>query len=183
MTSRIGWAVVVAACAAAAGCAGNAGGLRSRAGTGDVAFRLVWEGLSDLDLMVEDPSGACIAYGTRKSPSGGILDIDCNGSTESTCDHPIENTFWPPATAPAGNYRFWVHAHTVIPATDPLPFELQLLRGKQVAWALQGVIKDVGGFQGPFVYSYPAGAMAPPAGPAVEPCGIFRYAPPEEEGD
>jgi len=33
------------------------------AGTRDIAFRLVWDGQSDLDLYVEDPAGTCICGG------------------------------------------------------------------------------------------------------------------------
>lgn len=62
---------------AAGGCSAH-----REAGTGDVAFRLVWDGGSDLDLVVEDPAGGCIFYGQRTSELGGILDVDCNAGTD-----------------------------------------------------------------------------------------------------
>ena len=152
-----------------------------KAGTGDVAFRLTWEGLSDLDLMVLDPAGDCIAYGSRRSKSGGVLDIDCNFGTESMCEHPIENIFWPKGAAPAGEYLFWVHAHTLIPAGTPLVFRLQLLRGKEVFWSQDRSIHDADEFQGPFVYSFPAGeGVALVEGSHVRPpCGAFYFSPAE----
>ena len=162
-----------------AGCSGH----RLKPGTGDVAFRLLWNGLSDLDLMVQDPSGTCIAYGNRQSPSGGVLDIDCNGSTESTCEHPIENVFWPAQTAPAGDYLFWVHAHNVAPAGASLNLRLQLLRGKEVFWIHESTFHEPDESRGPFVYSFPAGkAAALLQGDSLPPpCGAVIFVLDEDE--
>ncbi|HKV11848.1 MAG TPA: hypothetical protein VJ725_27125 [Thermoanaerobaculia bacterium] len=137
------------------GCSAN----HRRAGTGDVAFRLTWEGLSDLDLIVEDPAGNCIFFYSRESPSGGILDVDCNAGTDFTCEHPIENVFWPKATAPAGSYTFWVHAHALIPDEAPLGFHVQVLRGNQVYWLNADVILDHEEVQGPYHYDFPSGKV------------------------
>lgn len=137
------------------GCSGNT----RRAGTGDVAFRLTWNGLSDLDLIVEDPSGDCIFFGRRESRSGGILDVDCNAGTDSTCEHPIENVFWPTSTAPAGGYTFWVHAHALIPAEAPLGFHLQILRGTEVFWLNADFVLDHEEVQGPYHFEFPAGTI------------------------
>jgi hypothetical protein len=141
-----------------AGCSAN----RPQAGTGDVAFRLVWEGISDLDLAVQDPSGECVAFISRHSKSGGVLDVDCNGGTGLLCERPIENVYWPANTAPAGDYRFWVRAHSLIPAESPLAFRLQLLRGKSVFWLHQGSLDKSDESYGPFVYTLPSGKVAGP---------------------
>jgi len=140
------------------GCSAN----RRRAGTGDVAFRLTWEGLSDLDLIVQDPSGACIFFGLRESQSGGVLDVDCNAGTDFTCERPIENVFWQPSTAPPGSYWIWVHAHALIPVEAPLPFRLQVLRGTEVAWINEDKVVDHEEVRGPYVYQFPGGTVTAP---------------------
>ena len=119
----------------AAGCSAT-----RRAGTGDVAFRLVWDGTSDLDLLVEDPGGTCIFWGRRESPLGGMLDVDCNAGTDRVCDHPIENVFWPTGAAPSGAYRVWVRAHALLPAEAPLAYQLQILHGTTVSWTHRGAM-------------------------------------------
>jgi hypothetical protein len=139
-----------------AGCAAN----RRQAGTGDVAFRLLWDGITDLDLFVQDPSGACIFFGNRQSQAGGILDVDCNGGSDFLCEVPIENIYWPSATAPAGEYLFWVHAHSLIPDEAPLAYRLQLLHGKEVFWLHTGTILNHEELHGPFVYRFPADKAA-----------------------
>lgn len=153
-------------------------------GTGDVAFRLSWEGLSDLDLKVQDPAGECISYVFRKAPSGGVLDIDCNGSYESTCDRPIENIFWPKSQAPAGEYLVWVEAHSIVPGGSRLPFRLQLLHGKEVFWSTEGALEVNEGVFGPFLYRFPGDKAATSfPGPVYPPpCGgVYLPHPPEEE--
>lgn len=126
-----------------------------RAGTGDVAFRLVWDGTSDLDLLVEDPGGTCIFWGRRTSDLGGVLDVDCNAGTDRICDHPIENVFWPTGKAPAGTYRVWVRAHALLPAEAPLPYALQVLHGTKVSWTHRGTMTELQETDGPFLYTFP----------------------------
>ena len=139
---------------AAAGCSAH-----RDAGTGDVAFRLTWRGLSDLDLFVEDPGGACVFFGNRQSTAGGMLDRDCSGGAQ-TCEHPIENVFWPAASAPAGVYQVWVHAHSLVPSESPLSYELQVLRGKTRVFEHRGTLHDHEELHGPFVHAFPAGRGA-----------------------
>jgi hypothetical protein len=161
-----------------AGCAEN----RRQAGTGDVAFRLTWDGLSDLDLIVQDPSCDCISYFVPLAPSGGVLDVDCNGGTDLMCELPIENVYWPVRTAPAGDYRIWVSAHAVIPAGDPVVFQLQVLRGREVAWRRKGTLHKSDELYGPFLYSFPAGKVAGPltgASAQLPQCAIMRFLPPD----
>lgn len=143
------------------------------AGFGDVAFRLAWEGISDLDLFVEDPAGECIFFGLRESGTGGILDIDCNAGTGRLCERPVENVYWPTATAPPGSYRFWVHAHSLVPVEAPLEFQLRLLVGTRTAWSLTETIEAHDEVVGPFRYRVPAGEVEgplPEAGRALPSC-------------
>lgn len=133
----------------AAGCSAH-----RRAGTGDVAFRLLWDGQSDLDLYVVDPTGDCIFFGDPSSATGGILDVDCNATPERLCAHPIENVFWPPGTAPAGTYTYWVRANSLLADEAPLPFELQLLRGSQVVWRHPGSVQSYGEAPGGFTLAF-----------------------------
>lgn len=125
------------------------------AGTGDVAFRLLWEGQSDLDLHVEDPAGEHISYSQRQVASGGRLDVDCNGGTERLCPLPIENVFWPERTAPAGTYRVWVQAHAVYPAEAPVACELLVLEGERVRIRAPGRLIANGDRLGPFTFTFP----------------------------
>lgn len=126
------------------------------AGTGDVAFRLLWHGRSDLDLHVEDPSGVHIFYGQRDAESGGRLDVDCNAGTGRLCPLPIENVFWPEGTAPPGSYRVWVRAHAVYPAEAPVDCELLLLEGERVRLRVPGRLIANGDRLGPFTFEFPA---------------------------
>jgi len=126
-----------------------------RAGTGDVAFRLLWEGSSDLDLYVVDPAGECIFLGNPGAASGGVLDVDCNATTERQCGQPIENVYWPPGAAPPGRYRFWARVFNLLPDETPLDFELQLLRGERVSWRHRGRAEERGALVGPFELDWP----------------------------
>lgn len=170
MKKRGGLVIVLAVQLLATGCSGN----RRQAGTGDVAFRLLWDGLSDLDLMVQEPSGECLSFWAYRSPSGGVLDVDCNGSTEKMCERPIENVFWPPSTAPAGDYKFWINAHSVVPGEAPISFELQILRGKEVVWTYKESMQEVDETQGPFVYHFPVGGAAVVQNAQAPVCGPFK---------
>jgi hypothetical protein len=133
-----------------------------QAGTGDIAFRLIWDGQSDLDLFVEDPAGACIFFGNRDSVTGGLLDVDCNAGSDQLCEHPVENVYWPEGTALPGAYMYWVEAHSLIPAEGPLAFELQLLRGTDVVWRHAGFLRATEEIAGPFEIDFAAGARVAP---------------------
>lgn len=137
-------------------------GYRRDAGSGDVAFRLAWNGLSDLDLFVEDPAGACIFFGQRRSDTGGILDVDCNSGTDRLCERPVENVFWPPGAAPEGPYRFWVHAHSLIPAESPLGLRISVLRGQRTAWSADLAVTRHEQLVGPFELEYPSNVVRGP---------------------
>ncbi|MCH9646714.1 MAG: hypothetical protein K0U98_00670 [Deltaproteobacteria bacterium] len=186
------------------GCSSN-----PRPGTGDLAFRLSWSGVSDMDLFVVDPAGDCIFYGDRSAESGGRLDIDCNRGTDFLCEKPLENVFWPKRGAPVGTFLFWVEAHALIPAEAPLSFELLLLKGKSIVWRHQGIATHHEQIEGPFSVGFPGdptsfptplqgpppncsttfyqlidGAIVPPPGVPVPgaPLPVVPSQPPREQG-
>ncbi|HEX3129186.1 MAG TPA: hypothetical protein VH394_17765 [Thermoanaerobaculia bacterium] len=162
------------ACFAVAACTAVSG--RRTAGTGDIAFRLVWDGQSDLDLYVEDPAATCIFFGQRDSTTGGLLDVDCNAGSDRVCEHPVENVYWPTGTAPAGTYLYWVEAHSLIPAEAPLRFELQLLRGPDLMWRHAGTLEETQQIVGPFQIAF--ATDRPPAPRPVDrqlpECPLYR---------
>ena len=136
------------------------------AGTGDVAFRLLWEGGSDLDLHVFDPYGEHLFYGHREAASGGRLDIDCNAGTGRLCPRPIENVFWSPGEAPEGEYRFWVRAYAMIPAEVPVEARLLVLEGETVVAERTAELRENGEVLGPFALEFTPGVGAGPVEPA-----------------
>jgi hypothetical protein len=168
---RTGRRALLAAALLAAGCSAH-----RTAGTGDVAFRLTWSGISDLDLLVEDPAGECIFFGHRESPTGGLLDVDCNAGARP-CPHPIENVYWPRTAAPAGRYRVWVEAHSLLPAETPVRFELQVLRGRTTTFRHVGFARENDEVHGAFVYTFPAGELTASAGASELPatCTARHY--------
>lgn len=119
----------------AAGCASM-----PRPGTGDIAFRLYWQGEEDLDLHVQEPSGASIYFMTRKTESGGELDVDCNSAPDRLCWSPIENVFWPVGKAAEGDYTYWVEVFEHPNAQPRIPYTLQVLRGQQVVHTEKGTL-------------------------------------------
>jgi hypothetical protein len=152
------------------------------AGTGDVAFRLIWDGSSDLDLYVVEPTGGCMFWGDRSVASGGLLDVDCNAEAERMCERPIKNVFWPVTAAPAGDYLFWVDVRTLIPSEQPLAFELQLLHGQRVVWRREGSAGLKGQIIGPYVHRYPLelSAMLSSFGDSAPDCRLKAPPPPSQ---
>ncbi|HSG39723.1 MAG TPA: hypothetical protein VLE27_08815 [Thermoanaerobaculia bacterium] len=151
-------------------------------GTGDIAFRLLWQGMSDLDLYVYDPAGNCVFFANPKSETGAILDIDCNGASDRVCESPIENVYWPASTAPAGTYTYWIQANSMVLTEGPVPFELQLLRGDRIVWSRKGSIQEQRGSVGPFAYAFAAGKSATPVEAAEQPaCTVYRFLSEDEE--
>jgi hypothetical protein len=132
--------LVFAVCAVlslwAAGCAS----MGHRPGTGDIAFRLYWQGEEDLDLHVQEPSGATINFQRRKAESGGELDVDCNSAADRICRTPVENIFWPVGKAAEGDYTYWVELFEHSGQQRTVPFTLQVLLGKQVVHSEKGTM-------------------------------------------
>lgn len=137
-------AVIAAIACAAAGCHPE---LPQPAGTGDIAFRLQWDGVADLDLMVIEPSGQKVWFGDRRSATGGFLDVDCNFVT--VCAHPIENVFWAKGTAPVGTYHYQVALANSHGAALPIPFTVTVLHGRRVVTTEHGEIARRGDVWGP----------------------------------
>jgi len=70
-------------------------------GTGEVQVSVSWDGDSDVDLHVVDPSNEEIYWDVLTSASGGTLDLDSNADCE--LDHKRnENVTW--SKAPPGEY-------------------------------------------------------------------------------
>lgn len=81
-------------------------------GTGDVKVTLEWESDADLDLHVVEPDGTEIMFSQRgPTATGGELDVDANVGCEQNGS--LENVFWPPGEAPAGEYRVEVNGFSV----------------------------------------------------------------------
>ncbi|WP_152532294.1 hypothetical protein [Leptolyngbya sp. Heron Island J] len=76
--------------------------------TGDVQVTLRWNTSDDLDLIVIDPAGDIVDFGSPTSPSGGQLDVDANGFCQTQNFSPVENIFWPMGAAPDGQYVAYV---------------------------------------------------------------------------
>lgn len=76
--------------------------------TGDVQVTLRWNTSDDLDLIVVDPAGSIVDFGSPTSPSGGQLDVDANGFCQTQNFSPVENIFWPTGSAPDGEYLAYV---------------------------------------------------------------------------
>lgn len=142
----------------------------TRPGTGDISFRLLWQGTADLDLHAEDPHGRHV--GTHMNWVGvtdmearnrqfveyqrldeelshlprGVLDIDCNADPERMCKQPIENMFWPTGTAPRGVYEVWIHhfqnvAGQNVTGDGSVDYTLEIRRGETVVRTVRGTVE------------------------------------------
>lgn len=79
----------------------------TKVGTGDVQVSLSWDTATDVDLHVVDPLGEEIYYKSKKSISGGVLDLDSNaGCNIDNINN--ENITWPKGKAPKGTYKVLV---------------------------------------------------------------------------
>lgn len=123
--------------AAASGQAGTAGlfssDMRERltqagAKAGEIEIGLLWENTNDLDLYVIDPQGAIIFFGTRRSASGGELDVDRNaGCQRDLTSKPVEHVVWPAGQVPRGEFKILVHEYSNCGHPDPTPFRVELV--------------------------------------------------------
>lgn len=96
-------------------------------GTGDVQVTLRWATSDDLDLSVTDPNGQAVSFFSPAVGSGGQLDADANAGCLEQSPEPIENVFWPPTQAPAGNYTITVSLFQSCTNGEPVPFTVTLL--------------------------------------------------------
>ena len=95
--------------------------------TGDVQVTLRWNTSDDLDLIVIDPAGDIVDFGSPISSSGGQLDVDANGFCQTQNFSPVENIFWPTGAAPNGQYLAYV--------TLAIPCSLENLASTDIAAA------------------------------------------------
>jgi hypothetical protein len=147
--------LVLAGCALlGAGCAST-----PRPGTGDIAFRLYWEGEEDLDLHVQEPSGATIYFQSRKTESGGELDVDCNSAADRICWKPVENVYWPVGKAAEGDYTYWVELFQHSGQQQTVPFTLQVLLGQQVVHSEKGTMSATASASPKFHFQYRHGPV------------------------
>jgi hypothetical protein len=69
---------------------------------------LEWYNTDDLDQHLQEPGGFEISYSSKRSPTGGNLDVDMNVSLLTT--EPVENIIYPYGSKPkTGLHRLWVH--------------------------------------------------------------------------
>ena len=145
-------------------------------GTGDVSFRLRWEGEADLDLHVLDPGGratsALSAFSVPQSPAveaqmidgrlvatpelgePGVLDIDCNAAPDRICQRPIENVYWPTGSAPIGTYSVWVELFQKLRDGSRIAFEIEVRRGETVVETYSGEVHDEEPHSPQFSYAF-----------------------------
>jgi len=93
--------------------------------TGDVCCRLAWYNFDDLDLHMKEANGNEIYYMTKRSTTGGQLDVDMNAGGGSTRT-PVENIFynnW--RLMPKGNYQLFVHQYSKRETTN-VGFDVQI---------------------------------------------------------
>lgn len=149
---RFAWLPALLGAAIAAGCASRG----PVPGTGDIAFRLTWEGEADLDLYVVAPDGERIDFIHRSAASGGVLDIDCNVTVATPgadageaapleyrklrCPHPIENVYWPKGRAPEGLYRVQVLLADGTEAGGEDRYRLDVRLGRRTHRSFEGTV-------------------------------------------
>jgi len=96
--------------------------------TGDFRASLAWFNSDDLDLHLVEPRGYEISYCTRRSPTGGELDVDMNvmASGPNTSRNAVENiTYAKRSMMRSGTYRLCVHNFTHRERID-VGFEVEL---------------------------------------------------------
>ncbi len=81
--------------------------------TGLLRVSLAWESDCDLDLHIVEPGGYEIAFQNRgrKSPTGGLQDVDANVGGR-TMEHPVENITWALPPTKDGRYHVFVHNYS-----------------------------------------------------------------------
>lgn len=99
--------------------------------TGAVTVTLIWEGDSDLDLIVVCPDGRSIVNYNTPSSCGGRLDVDANAGADRRAN-PVENVFWPEGAAQPGEYQVQVDNYEGRSAgSRPVPFRVRLRIGEE----------------------------------------------------
>jgi hypothetical protein len=120
---------------------GEEGGAVEGLGTGDVQLTLRWWSTVDLDLLVTDPAGETIYFSHRTSGSGGQLDRDANYPCDTATSEPVENVFWPPGGAPAGDYHVTVTYQSSCGDLGSQAYELIVRLDGEVAQTVRSTIE------------------------------------------
>lgn len=120
--------------------------------TGDVAFRLRWDGPQDLDIYVMEPSGEVIYFAHTLSDTGGRLDVDSNAGCSGPDPNPTENVFWPVGQAPSGRYEYWAQLWSACGATETPNFTFFVFEGSEVVHEIHATISD--GTSPHYTYDY-----------------------------
>jgi hypothetical protein len=110
--------------------------------TGDVSFRLRWDGAQDLDIHVKEPSGEEIYFAHTESATGGQLDVDSNVACTRRDPNPTENVFWPIGQAPSGTYEFWAILWSDCGESHTPDFTFYVLEGTEIVREIRGTIAD-----------------------------------------
>lgn len=78
---------------------------------GELRVSLSWYNLDDLDIHVQEPNGNRIYYGSKRSYSSGMLDVDMNVSSPKR--GAVENIIWTEKSRMVeGKYSVSVHNYT-----------------------------------------------------------------------
>ncbi|MFT4012731.1 MAG: hypothetical protein QM682_04865 [Paracoccus sp. (in: a-proteobacteria)] len=125
---------------------------RDRVGgrVGDVTVTLLWNGRSDLDLVVRCPNGEELTGANSQNVMrcGGQIDVDANyctnrpGPMGNACDryqsdpvdNPVENAYFVLDQSMPGRFEIWVRHYAAArgeTAPTPIPFVLQLRQGEE----------------------------------------------------
>jgi hypothetical protein len=109
--------------------------------TGAMTISLVWQGQSDLDLLVRCPTGEVIDY-NRTNGCGGRLQIDMNSNANVMSDTPIEHVVWPEGNVEPGGYDVGVKLYARREQGGPIPFQVRVTIGEQEQFFDGGVASD-----------------------------------------
>lgn len=104
--------------------------VKEAGGQVDAEFRvsLAWHCADDLDLHMIEADGAHIYYSSyrnKKSPLGGMLDIDMNGIDKKDDENPVENIFYT-SVPKDGKYHVYVHNYSTKQRGRSNEFTLQV---------------------------------------------------------
>ncbi|MEL6270750.1 MAG: PPC domain-containing protein [Chloroflexota bacterium] len=94
---------------------------------GSISATLRWQGSSDLNLFIREPSGRIISWSNPGEPVSGTLQIDSNTDCAIISDEPVEHIYWDTETFPeSGDYEIWVWYQDACGREEPARFSFQL---------------------------------------------------------
>ncbi len=105
-----------------------------------VNVSLVWNSPVDLDLIIIDPSGVSTNFSSRRSPTGGTLDIDANANCRALMDPAVENISWNSLPMP-GNYTIRVNFYSACGhAPTSIQFKIIITRQNTPDEVIEGTV-------------------------------------------